>query len=207
MFTIRKLTIILLVLNLLFIMPTAFAFDDDDDSGLDTKQQIYHVYADIDLIPTTQFQYAKSKIVAKSIFPQLSSDTENENVEQFNSLVKEVILNEFDYFKQQVVNIQFYQSTLPKTKIKNDLYIDFDTSIINTKNNPILSIRFTSQGFVMGLAHPYHRHSVINYDLGNGEIIELSRLFKIETDYLGFISDYTSKALVKRLKNTEMIAK
>lgn len=203
----RMLSLILLAISCLFLSPTLFAAGEsaDDDSGTDTKHQVYHVYENIDLVPTPKIVYEKPRIVAKINYPLLTSELENEHVSQFNALVDELIKSEVASYKKQVQEIQSYQSTLPKDQIKNDLTIDFDASVVNTTEKPIISIRFSIQGYMTGMAHPFHRHRVLNYDLDTGEKLEFSSLFKPNSNYLDVISDYSRQMLLKKFKDTQMV--
>jgi hypothetical protein len=56
------------------------------------------------------------------------------------------------------------------------------------------------------MAHPYHHHFVLNYDLNNNEKINLDDLFSPDADYLPVLSSYTSSVLNRRLRDKQMIA-
>ncbi len=201
---ILRILLIFLLSNL--FITTVFAADDDEDSGVERKQ-IYHVYNDVDLIPTTQIKYSKPRITIKSIYPLLTSDEENLNVEKFNQLVQNIIDEEVADYKKRVADLASTRGNLPKS-IRNGestFDVDFDSSVVNTNSNPIISIRFSTQGYIVGMAHPYHHHRVLNYDLATGQQLELSDLFKPEAGYLGILADYANNVLMKRFKDSSMI--
>ncbi|EKD70335.1 MAG: Endo-1,4-beta-xylanase-like protein [uncultured bacterium] len=181
----------------LFLSPV---FAEDEDSGKE-KQKIYHVFNDVDLIPATNIQYDRPRIVIKSVYPKLESGMPDENIDIFNNQVESVIQNEVSGFKLRVTGNKSIQQTIPKKRIKNDLNVDFDTAIINTSDNPIISIRFTFQQLITGLAHPTHYHRVLNFDFETGAALQLEDLFLPESNYLGVISDYSRLVLSKKLKN------
>jgi hypothetical protein len=112
---------------------------------------------------------------------------------------------QMDAFRQQVAENKILQSKLPKSQIKNDLTLDFDSSIINTNDIPIISIRFSTYGYIAGMAHPFHHHYVLNYDLDTGEEIELSDLFKPGSNYLQRLADYSRNALFRKVKDQQML--
>ena len=195
-----------LVWFLVFLMMTpVFADEMEDDSGVD-NQPIYSINQEMSLIPTVKYQYGKSKVTIKSVYPVLVSDEENENIDEFNQLVLDFIREEASYFKQQVADNAALQKNLPASmEKKNDLNIDFDTTVINTRSRPIISVRFSIQGYMAGMAHPSHRHRVLNFDLGMGQQIELMDLFKSDSHYLYFLADYSNKILSKQLRDKQMI--
>ncbi|OGT36085.1 MAG: hypothetical protein A3F11_05595 [Gammaproteobacteria bacterium RIFCSPHIGHO2_12_FULL_37_14] len=194
-----KCSILLIISCLLWVTPV-FA-DDEEDSGVE-KQQIYHIYNDVDLIPTTQLRYSKPKIVIKSIFPVLTSEEQSENVEKFNQLVQSIIQEEIADYKKRSADLLPSRNNLPKSVSANEstLDIDFDSSIVNTNGNPIISIRFSVEGYIAGMAHPYHHHRVLNFDLENGQPLELNDIFKSDSAYLNVLAHFSNTALSKRFK-------
>ena len=62
----------------------------------------------------------------------------------------------------------------------------------------ILSINYQTEGYVAGMAHPYHLIYTFNYDLEAGKDIALSDLFQPNADYLGALSKYCAAQLNTR---------
>ena len=62
----------------------------------------------------------------------------------------------------------------------------------------ILSINYQTEGYIAGMAHPYHLIYTFNYDLEAGKDIALSDLFLPNTDYLGALSKYCASQLNTR---------
>jgi|GEM_PF-1410709 len=183
----------------------AFAESAADDSTGHDDTRIFHVYDDVDLISTIKFQYGRPRIIIKSVFPQLESDTDRQGITNFNQLVLNVVNTKITEYKQQVASNQDLQKKIPKEQLKNDLYVDYDTSFVQSGKHPIISIRFSVQGYIGGMAHPYHHHVVLNYDLENDKSIELSDLFIPESNYLAVLSEYTRGMLAKRLTNANLL--
>lgn len=175
---------------------------DEEDSGKDL-QKIYHLDEDIDLIPTTQLRYGKHSVIAKSIYPLLTSAYESENINDFNQLVSDILKDWLTHFKQKVAENQSVQQNMPVSDRANNLTIDFDTAVINLQSAPIVSVRFTIEAYLAGMAHPYHRHAVLNFDLNRGKKIELADLFLPNTPYLDVIANYSRQVLTKKLKPAE----
>lgn len=187
----------------------AFADDDDDigDNSAKDDRQIYYIYDDVDLITTLKYQYPQPKTMIKFVYPLLQSEQPSEPVATFNMLVLDLLKIETDDFKKKLSDLTEVQKNLPKSNIKNDLSIDYDSSFINSGDDDhILSIRFTFEGMLSGMAHGYHYHRVLNYDLDEGEAFELADLFLPDTNYLQRLSDYSRKVLQRKLTDKSMIA-
>lgn len=183
-----------------------FADDDVIDASGEDRKQTYHVFEDVYLTPTTTFQYYKPRIVIKNVFPKIETETLDDNIDTLNELIDNVTSEKADEFREQVNSYKAVQNAFPKDKLKNDLTIDFDTSIINTNDIPLVSIRFTVQGIITGMAHPYHQHFVVNYNLDTGNEIELADLFDPDSDYLNVIADYCRTQLSRKLPNPQMVS-
>lgn len=197
---------ILFIIVCLLISTPVLAEDSADDSTGRDDTKVYHVYDDVELVSTHKIQYDKPRIVVKSVYPQLQSDTIKDSVETFNQLVIDLAQDKISEFKAQVIANQEAQQNLPAYQRRNDLYLDYDSSFIQSGKNPIISIRFSDQGYIAGMAHPYHHHFVLNYDLNNNEKINLDDLFSPDADYLPVLSSYTSSVLNRRLRDKQMIA-
>lgn len=170
-------------------------------------KQIFHVTNDLNLVPTTQFFYAKPKIVIKAVYPEIQSElideTPEENVQKFNDTVFSIVQEEVKKFKKQVADDM--PAGLPKSSIKNDMNIDFSTSAVSADDNPLLSIRFAIEAYVAGMAHPYQYHRTLTYDIYNGQEIQLADLFIPNSNYLAIIAEYCKNTLSKKLKDKQML--
>jgi len=183
----------------------AFADAGDEDRGIEDSRT-FHVYDDVDLVSSLKFAYGKPNIIIKSVYPQLASETDRDGITIFNDLTMLIVQDEINQFRSKVKAYSFMQKSLPRSKITNSLYIDYDTSYLKSKHNHIISIRFTIQGFITGTPHPYHHHRVINYNLDTGQEIALSDLFMPDANYLAVLSDYTTTALSRYLADKRTIA-
>lgn len=190
-----------------FIHP-AFANDmsADDTTGSDDTRS-YHLADDMDMNSSVHFQYAKPRIVIKAIYPELQSENKADAVLMINQLVLDLVKEESANFQKRVDENRSGQAHLPKNKIKNNFYIDYSSSSGTVGKHFVISLRFSLQGYIAGMAHPYHYHRVINYDLTSQQQLELPDLFRPDSDYLKMLSDYSRQSLTKRLDNNDMIYK
>lgn len=193
----------LCALLILFLNTSAFAWEDggSDDSTARDDTQIYHAYDGIDIVSTLKFQYDKPRVVIKSVFPQLESDYLSDSLEVFNRIVTDFIVQQVNEFKFRVA-----ENKNSDTEHKNNFYIDYDSSTIKSNDDHIISVRFSMQGSIAGVAHPYHYHRVINYNLDTQQQINLADLFNPDSDYLNVIANYVRAKLEHHFGNKEMIA-
>lgn len=194
-------------------MTTIYAGELDDnsdkyDSSTDKKKDhtpVYHIYDDVDLVSTIKFEYGKPKISIKSVFPQLESDEDDDSINHFNQLVQDSTKEEITKFRDQVKENKSIQNKVSRALSKNNLFIDYDTSIIKSNGDHIISVRFSLQSYIAGMNRPNHTHRTFNYNLDTNLPIELNELFNPDSDYLNVLSDYTREVLLKRLANKEMV--
>lgn len=205
---IRTILTVFLLTGFCFILPS-FAADDDDVGFDNAKAQTIKavtLFSDISLYTDQKIQYGKPRIVVKAVIPQLQSESDNPVVSAFNDEVDEVLQNAVAEFQKRVDTAQTYQASLARSSVKNDLILDYDSSYITSGSVHILSIRFTMQGVVTGMAHPYRYHRVLNFNLDNGDIIELNDLFKTDSNYLSTLSTLATESLTKRAFAKSFIA-
>jgi len=197
----------------LFVFTAAYTYaestDNNDDMINDSSidhTPTYNLYDDVDLVSTLKFQYGRPRLVIKSVYPQLASDTDNDGVNNFNGLVMQLVQNEIASFQNNIKMHIPSQKIAAKTKGNNSLYIDYDTSYLKSGKDHLVSIRFSTQGYLASMAHPYHYHHVINYNINTSQQIQLSDLFTPNSNYLATLSGYCYQVLSRRLPNKNMIS-
>lgn len=192
-----------------FMLLSTATFADDliiDSNGTAKKlQQIYHIYGDVNLLPTTRILYDKPRIVTKIVYPKIESQTEDDYIDEFNNAVTKLTNELADDYKKQVADLKDLQAGIPKSDLHNNLTIDFDSSTVNANEAPIISVRFSAQGYISGMAHPYRTYRVLNYDLDGGEKMELADLFKANSNYLEVLSEYSRSVLSRKLSDKQMV--
>ncbi|HEU5280935.1 MAG TPA: RsiV family protein [Gammaproteobacteria bacterium] len=171
------------------------ALADDEDDGIDNPHA-YHLNGDMDLVSTDKIVYDKPKIIAKMVYPKLTSENEADEVENFNDAVKDLLDTELQTFKDKVNELQL---NAPKQKTSSHLNIDFDSSTLNITKTPIFSIRFVIEGYIPRMAHPYQYHQVLNMSLDDDTTLSLDELFKPNSNYLFWLSNYTTGVLAKKI--------
>jgi hypothetical protein len=70
---------------------------------------------------------------------------------------------------------------------------------VNLATNDLVSLSFGVSTYGEGAAHPNHNTLVLNYDLNAGRVLNLSDLFRPNSNYLTVISRYTIEQLKKKL--------
>jgi hypothetical protein len=80
-------------------------------------------------------------------------------------------------------------ASLAPPPISATSYLDVRFQVVSPPGN-ILSLKYQTEGYISGMAHPYHLISSFNYDLEQGKGLVLGDLFLPNTDYLGAISKY-----------------
>lgn len=206
--TLIRLGLITLLAGCLVFTPALADNADDDDSSREDNPQAYHFYDDIDMVSKLKLKYgSKPTFFAKLVYPQLESVDDNDGVTGFNDLSTKFIQDILMQFREQIAQHKSLQQPARNKKKKNSLYVDYDTSAIISGDHHIISVRFSMQGMFAGMAHPFHFHRVLNYDLDIGDTIALEDLFIPDSDYLSVLADYCNRILTRRLSYQDMIAR
>jgi uncharacterized protein DUF3298 len=195
----KKLYLIIVLFLLTLSCATAADMADIDKSLEDSLT--FHVYDDVDLVSTLKFEYGKPRIIIKSVYPQLASETMREGVDAFNAISLQTVKDEITRYRSLIKEYAPLQSKMNKKTIVNNLYIDYNTSYIKPARDHIISVRFSVQGYVGGKKQPYRDFLALNYNLDKNQRIELADLFIPNVNYLDVISQYVYGVLQKRFGN------
>lgn len=76
-------------------------------------------------------------------------------------------------------------------------YFDVRYQVVSPPGN-VLSIKYQTEGYIAGMAHPYHLNYTFNYDLDKGKDIPMGNLFLPNSNYLEVISKYCAAQLSTR---------
>ncbi len=193
----------------LLCLPIAFAEDPKEDNSGRDDTQVFHIYGDVDLVSTLKIQYGtKPPIFVKSIYPRLEADSsgDSDSVTHFNIAISDLIHAEVSAFQAKVTAQANLQKKLPKTVVKNNLYIDYDSVVTTADGDHLISIRFSIQSFLAGMAHPDHHYRVFNFNLDEDEVLTLPDLFIPNANYLQAMADYATQALKKHALDAKMLA-
>jgi hypothetical protein len=122
----------------------------------------------------------------------LLTGSNDPSVETFNNEMVTIVKSAVDDFKQKMIDLGPAPIQAQSTF---DLKYE-QTAQDNEKN--ILNVEFMMEGYVAGMAHPYHVIRTVNFDLEKGRDISLADLFISNSDYLKTIADYCINELSKR---------
>src|SRR5207245_1679562 len=117
-------------------------------------------------------------------YPQIEGNNLNKFAKQFNQQVSQLVTQQINDFKKNISN----QSVVPNMSLntKNNFNMNYQLAsfISESQQTIFISIRFNIDTYELGMAHPAHITSVMNYDLGHSQILSLADLFKPVTPYL-----------------------
>ena len=108
----------------------------------------------------------------------------------FNSEMNNFIQHLTDDFKQKMASMG-----PPPIQTTSSFDVRYQ---VDSPPGDILSINYQTEGYIAGMAHPYHLIYAFNYDLDAGRDIALSDLFLPGADYLGALSKYCAAQLNTR---------
>ena len=116
-------------------------------------------------------------------YPQLKGMSNEDAQVKINSYI--------EYFITQ--SIKDSKNEMKDWQIPDEL--DFNSSFefnygVDNLNNDVFSIRIENFSYYAGAAHPSTYISSMNFNLTNGEYINFSELFRSDSDYLQYISDF-----------------
>ncbi len=102
-----------------------------------------------------------------------------------------------DFVHKLVDEFEKNMAAMGPPPIKTTSYLDIRYQLVSPPGN-ILSIKYQTEGYVAGMAHPYHLNYTFNYDLEAGKDIPLRDLFLANSNYLEVISKYCFTQLSTR---------
>lgn len=200
-------TISIILLSFILLSTSVlWAEETFSDGPANDDKETIHVYDGINLTNKTDFSYARSTLI-KSIYPELNDldDDSNAGVVGFNEIVVGIIKQNVADFKNKVKENQASLDDHSPLVNKNTMTVDFNTSVIKAGKTHLISVRFSMQGLISGMTHPYHEHDVLNYDLTNNTELKLADLFNPDADYLTCLSNYARENLKKHLAVKNLI--
>jgi len=178
---------IFLLISALFISLAGIAFADD--------------FANISLISAKKYLgNAKQKLNIEILYPYLPNESfDNNPTNTFNDVIEDALQQEVTSFKEMAKE----NKGEARRPTANALNIDYNSAIIKPSHHAVISVRFNIEGYVSGMAHPYHYHQALNYDLENAKTLALDDLFSNQTNYLQVISQYCQDELNKKLVSVD----
>lgn len=143
--------------------------------------------------------------VIGATYPQIKGSTLSSAAQSFNQAVAQLTQQQIEQFKKYVIADQPHMKTLPPEIRKNSLNIGYELNIMKVNNQMLASLRLAIEGYQAGRAHPYHKYDVLNFNLMTGKLITLDELFKPNSKYLTFISNFCRQKLGEKLQDKWML--
>jgi Protein of unknown function (DUF3298) len=133
----------------------------------------------------------KLRYTIKARYPQAIGAVRDSRLIKLNQELRKLITKEVSDFKTD------FQ---PPEEPMGEMVSYYESEYwVTLATNDVVSLAFGVSTFGEGAAHPNHNTLVFNYDLSAGRILNLSDLFKPNSNYLGVISNYAIEALKKEL--------
>lgn len=146
------------------------------------------------LTPLLDWQITQSVIQESSTSPAFTMSisqpmltSKSGKVDAFNAAVNKYISSARDDFKKSAAD-----AVSGPANATSFLEIGYD---VFTTHKGVVSVRFITNIYVAGAAHPGQVTYALNYDLNTGTILKLSDLFKPGTKYLQTIARYVTDEL------------
>jgi hypothetical protein len=122
--------------------------------------------------------------------PQLTGSADA-RVSAFNTLSASIVQQAVDDFKKQINDL------MPLPDLNAPSTFDLRYEQVSAAGN-LLSLKYMMEGYVTGMAHPYHVTRSLTYDLEQGKQIGLDALFLPGSDYLMTIANFCATELGTR---------
>ena len=126
----------------------------------------------------------------KAKYPQ-AIGAKDARIEKLNQAIRNLITTQVNDFKK---DFQASEERMATT----GSYLETGY-VVNLATNDLVSIYFGLETYFEGAAHGNHNALVFNYDLNSGKMLSLADLFNPNSNYLDLISNYSIKALTKKL--------
>ncbi len=102
-----------------------------------------------------------------------------------------------DFVQSVIADYKKNMASIGPPPIQATSSFDVRYQVVSPPGN-FLSINYQTEGYIAGMAHPYHLIYTFNYNLDAGKDIALRDLFLPNTDYLGALSKYCASQLNTR---------
>lgn len=136
-------------------------------------------------------------------YPAFKASTTDKTEQTFNTTVTDIVDTVKSTFLADVYAVD--RKELPKELANNNnsLKMTYETTLISKQAEPIVSILFTIDTYVVGAAHPNSTHRTLNFDFKTGEPIAIAELFKKNVDFVKPLNRYIAKALQPTMQKSE----
>ncbi len=111
-------------------------------------------------------------------------------VQTFNTEMADLVAQFIADFQDKRINLQ-----PPPLPVASTLDVRY--TLVSPPGN-LLSLKFETEGYISGMAHPYHVSRSVNFDLEQGRDLALAELFLPDSGYLEALSKYCASELGTR---------
>lgn len=130
-------------------------------------------------------------------YPQIVGDKLTTAARHFNQGILDLINKQITAFKNQVASTA-NNKALPQATSYLNINYENTGAVSHSQQTEYQSIRFGIETYVRGDAHPANQLLSFNYDLGHDKLLNLTDLFKPNSNYLSVISNYCQRQLLAR---------
>jgi hypothetical protein len=171
----------------------------DKKTAFSIHEEPIYLTGDADVI-TKQIKESNKKLVYEinASYPQITG-AGNPNFEKFNQAVRASVLKAVTEFKKNMAATPD-QERPPEGSMHSDLTIDYEIALAQ---DDLVSVLLAVSSYYQGAAHPLSNAQVVNFDLKNGKVLQLSDLFKPGAKYLAALSTYSVADLKKQSKDKQ----
>lgn len=135
-------------------------------------------------------------------YPQFTSSKLSPAAQLFDADMQKFAIDEIAEFKNRLTELEKEPINIP-ADLSNSFEINFQAGVFNVADNKLVVIRFNKESMYAGAAHPSHEIEVYNFDLTAGRKLQLSDLFKPQSNYLKILSDFCYAQLSKHFTNAD----
>lgn len=136
-------------------------------------------------------------------YPQIMGNAKfNDAATNFNQIVKSLVDEKLTSFKQ---DIEKASKNMPPMQSYLKMNYQLAGFVSQSQKTEYISIRFGTDTFERGMAHPSFKTDVINYDLANNKALSLNDLFNPNSGYLEKIANYSMNQLRAKHLPDDMI--
>lgn len=139
----------------------------------------------------------KPKYEIDAEYPQLTGSG-SQNYEKFNQTIRNLVTKKVAGFKADMASdAADPELELPAESAGSDLHIGYN---IELARDDLISVLLVVGSYSAGAAHPNSYSEVVNFDLKNGKLLDLSDLFQPGSKYLQVLAAYCIADLKKQAK-------
>lgn len=136
------------------------------------------------------------KYVIQTNYPQILQPHTPAEI-SFNQKAKEWAQASINEFKKSVADNESYPISADLKANGSTLTVTYDLTALEPRK--FISLRYSTDRYLAGAAHPAHTYAALNYDLDRNQVLTLQDLFNPNSPYLRFLSKTMTTRLTQKL--------